>query len=39
VYGDFRIIDNVLTPFEISIREKKGKKLLNMKFTKVEYNK
>lgn len=39
VYGDFRIIDNVMTPFEISIREKKGKKLLNMKFTKVEYNK
>ncbi|MBI5193742.1 MAG: hypothetical protein HZA08_09920 [Nitrospirae bacterium] len=39
VYGDFRIIDNVQTPFDISIREKKGKKLLNMKFTKVEYNK
>lgn len=39
VYRDFRIIDNVQTPFEISIREKRGKKLLNMKFTKVEYNK
>lgn len=39
LYGDFRIVDNIQTPFEVIIKGKKGKKLLKMKFYKVEYNK
>lgn len=38
-YGDFRMVDNILTPYEILIKEGRGKKLLKMKFNKVEYNK
>lgn len=37
-YGDFRMVDNILTPYEILIKEGRGKKLLKMKFNKVEYN-
>ncbi len=38
LYGDFRIIDNIPTPFEIVIKGKEGKDLLEIKFDKVEYN-
>ena len=38
-YRDFRMVDDIWTPYEILIREGKGKKLLRMKFSKVDYNK
>ncbi len=38
LYRDFRIVDNIPTPFEIVIKGKEGKNLLEMKFNKIEYN-
>lgn len=38
-YRDFRLTDDIWTPYEILIREGRGKKLLKMKFSKVDYNK
>lgn len=39
VYGDFRIVDDIKTPFVIEIKGGEGERLLTMKFNKVEYNK
>lgn len=38
-YGDFRMIDGIRTPFEVLVKDGKGRKILKMKFRKVEYNK
>lgn len=38
IYEDFRIVDNVPTPFAILVKDSKGDKLLRMKFYNVEYN-
>jgi hypothetical protein len=38
LYSDFRMVDNILTPFDIIIKGKGDKKLLEMKFNKVEYS-
>lgn len=37
-YDDFRMVDNILTPFEIVIKDGKENKLIKMKFYNVEYN-
>lgn len=37
-YGDFRMVDGIRTPFEVLVKDGKGRKLLKMKFHKVEYN-
>lgn len=39
LYGDFRMIDGIWTPFEILVKDGEGRNLLKMKFHKVEYNK
>lgn len=38
LYGDFRTVDDIQTPFEIVINGEKGKRLMTMKLKKVEYN-
>ncbi len=38
LYGDFRDVDNIQTPFEIVINGEGGKRLMTMKLKKVEYN-
>lgn len=38
-YGDFRMVNGIRTPFEVLVKDGKGRNLLKMKFRKVEYNK
>ena len=39
VYGDFRVIDDIRTPFEILVKGDEGQNLFRMRLHKVEYNK
>ena len=38
VYGDFRVIDDIQTPFDILVKGEGGQNLFRMRFHKVEYN-
>jgi len=39
VYGDFRVIDDIRTPFDILVKGDEGQNLFRMRLHKVEYNK
>jgi len=39
LYGDFRVIDGIKTPYYVMVRDGKGRRLLKIRFRKVEYNK
>ncbi|MDZ4384114.1 MAG: hypothetical protein U0940_01390, partial [Nitrospirota bacterium] len=38
VYGDFRVIDDIRTPFDILVKGDRGQNLFRMRLHKVEYN-